>query len=87
MQRKRMTIISSRKLSRLSEYLTEYELVEYDSVKYRKNPTEVDWEGKVLVGLPLNTLALVAAKGTDAKGDFIKLSMAMPLKEPLTQAA
>lgn len=82
-----MPIITMSTLSRLSSCFVDHELVQYDSARYRKNPTEKQWAGRKIAGLPVNTLALVASKGCDDMGDFISLFMAVPKTPQHTLAA
>ena len=57
MQRRTMTIISAGRFAQVSNNYVEHELIQYDSVKYRNNPTEAQWHGRRIVGLPFDTLA------------------------------
>lgn len=82
-----MTIISMAKLSILSGHIPNFELVPYDSARYRNHPTEVKWEGRKIAGLSFSTLALVASEHSDSMGKYISLSMAVPVNQSLSKVA
>ena len=87
MQRKVITVISQSTLTSLSEHIPRYELVAYDTNKYRNNTFIDSWVGRKIVGLPLYTLALVAIEGIDDIGKYITLSMAVLLEEQISKVA
>jgi hypothetical protein len=83
MHRKTMKIISTQRLSQLSKHIPFFVLVAYDKARYRNNPTIEKWVGRKLVGLPSESLALVASEGVDTIGKYISLYIAMPVPTPV----
>jgi hypothetical protein len=75
-----LPIISTKNFNELLPSFSNYELVEYDTVKYRNNPVESQWEGRKIAAAPNKAIAIIAKKSTDEKGDFITLFLFMPQK-------
>lgn len=71
-------VIGTETFGLYSSSVCDHELIPYDSIKYRSNPSESKWEGKRIVSVPSTVLAIIARKGTDEKGDFISLLKLVP---------